>query len=112
MMKKLMLFLALSLLFSCTVIAEETVTITFWHSMSDTAGDVINACVDNFNETVGAEKGIRVEAIYQGSYNDAVQKMNSMIFARNLKDLPDVMQLDATGKVHADEYDQKRSGFQ
>ncbi len=98
-MKKLAILLILALLLGGVAVAEETVTITLWHCMSDTAGDLINAYVDAFNETVGAEKGIKVDAVYQGSYNDAVQKMNSMIFAGNLKDLPDVMQLDATGKV-------------
>ena len=77
----------------------ETTQIVFWHSMSDEAGRLIDAYVRQFNETLGREKGIRVEAVYQGTYAEAVTKMNSMLMNGQTQGLPDVMQLDATGKV-------------
>ena len=101
-MKKLTaLFFSLVLLLSvsgCT--AEETQTITFWHSMSENAGVMLDELVNTFNETVGKENGIRVDAIYQGSYTDATTKMNNMLSSNQENLLPDVMQLDATGKVN------------
>ncbi len=106
-MKKIALILALILLPFSFASAEEKVTITFWHCMADAAGDLINAYVDDFNATVGAEAGIHVEAVFQGAYNEAVTKMNSMIFGGNLKDLPDVMQMDATGKVSYSECEKR-----
>ena len=106
-MKKIALILVLLLLPVSFTSAEEPVTITFWHCMSDAAGDLVSAYVDEFNATVGAEAGIRVEAVFQGAYNEAVTKMNSMIYGNNLKDLPDVMQMDATGKVSYSECERR-----
>ena len=46
---------------------DEPITITFWHTRGSGANyDVLKACVDGFNSTVGAEKGIIVEEVYQG----------------------------------------------
>ena len=99
-MKKFMLLLALALfILSGNALAEEKTKIVFWHSMSENNGTVLEERVQAFNETLGAELGIQVESVYQGSYHDAVTKMNSMISTGNQKDLPDVMVLDATGKV-------------
>ncbi len=91
----------LLLLIPCAVTYgdDAKTVIVFWHSATDTAADRINAYVEEFNQTVGLENGIEVQSVYQGSYNDAVMKMNSMIYGTNTEDLPDVMQLDATGKV-------------
>ncbi len=75
------------------------VTITFWHSMSDKAGELVDKFVDDFNAGEGKSLGITVEAVFQGQYSDATTKLNSILSAQSLKDLPDVMNLDATGKV-------------
>ena len=50
-------------------------TITFWHSMGGVNGEAIDTLVDKFNKenTVG----ITVEAQYQGSYDDAINKLKS-----------------------------------
>ena len=94
------LLLALLLLAGLTACAQaETRKIVFWHSMSEEAGALIEDYVKEFNETVGLEQGIQVEAVFQGTYAEAVTKMNGMLANRQLDSLPDVMQLDATGKV-------------
>ena len=77
----------------------ETVKITLWHSMSEAAGELIEKYVQTFNETIGREKGIEATAVFQGQYAEAVNKMNSVLFGGQTDTLPDVMQLDATGKV-------------
>lgn len=101
-MKKLICFMLVMLLCmgaaGCT--AEETVNLTFWHCMSENAGVALGEQVRLFNETVGKEKGIYVEAIYQGAYTDATTKMNNMLGGNQTSLLPDVMQMDATGKVN------------
>ena len=92
--------LSLMLALGLTACARaETTRLVFWHAMSDAAGQLIDGYVKRFNETVGAEKGIVVEAVYQGTYAEAVTKMNSMLMNGQLDALPDVMQMDATGKV-------------
>lgn len=98
-MTALMLTLVMILsLCACTASAENT-KITFWHSMSDNAGVLMESYIQQFNATVGKEKGIEVELVFQGSYADATTKMNSMLNTNQTDTLPDVMQLDATGKV-------------
>lgn len=48
---------------------DDPITITFWHTRGSGANyDVLKACVDGFNSTVGAEKGIIVEEVFQGGY--------------------------------------------
>lgn len=94
------LILSLALLLSLTACAQaETTRIVFWHSMSEDAGVLIDGYVQDFNATVGAELGIQVEAVFQGTYADAVTKMNGMLSSGQEDALPDVMQMDATGKV-------------
>ncbi|MCQ4827545.1 ABC transporter substrate-binding protein [Hungatella sp. SL.1.14] len=51
------------------------VTITFWHSMGGVNGEAINMLVEQFNKENTA--GITVEAQYQGSYDDAINKLKS-----------------------------------
>lgn len=100
-MKKKILcaLIALLLMLSSCALAEDAVKITFWHSMSDEAGVLLKGYVDAFNQTVGAEKGIEVEAVFQGKYSDAVTKMNGVLNTARYGELPDVMNLDATGKL-------------
>ena len=50
-------------------------TITFWHSMGGVNGEAIDALVDKFNKE--NTFGIKVEAQYQGSYDDAINKLKS-----------------------------------
>jgi len=97
----LLLILALLLTAVPFSMAENAVTkITFWHSMSDEAGLLMDRFVADFNAGPGAAAGIEVEAVYQGAYADATAKLNSVLSAGNTAELPDVMQMDATGKVN------------
>lgn len=50
-------------------------TITFWHSMGGVNGEAIDYLVNKFDEE--NEDGITVEAVYQGSYDDAINKLKS-----------------------------------
>lgn len=50
-------------------------TITFWHSMGGVNGAALDYLVDKFN-TDNAQ-GIKVEAQYQGEYDDAINKLKS-----------------------------------
>ncbi|MDO4266378.1 MAG: ABC transporter substrate-binding protein [Eubacteriales bacterium] len=50
-------------------------SITFWHSMGGVNGEALTALVDKFNQE--NEYGIRVEAQYQGEYDDAINKLKS-----------------------------------
>ena len=101
-MKKLVsILLAVSLMAVSLVSLGEAapVSVTLWHSMTGEAGLVMDRLIASFNETVGKEKGILATAVFQGAYADATQKMQAVLNAGNAASLPDVMQMDATGKV-------------
>ncbi len=51
--------------------AEEPVTITFWHAMSGSRGEVVEELVASFNER---NPGIQVVAEYTGSYAETLTK--------------------------------------
>ncbi|MBQ7521080.1 MAG: extracellular solute-binding protein, partial [Clostridia bacterium] len=100
-MKKLLAFLltAALALGMASLAGAETVRIVLWHSMSEQAGVLMEEYVNRFNETIGKEKGIQVEAVFQGAYAESVTRMNGNLSNQQYDTLPDVMQLDATGKV-------------
>jgi sn-glycerol 3-phosphate transport system substrate-binding protein len=50
--------------------------ITWWHAMSGVNGEAINRIVKSFNES---GKGVQVEAIFQGTYDDLLAKLNTAI---------------------------------
>lgn len=50
-------------------------TITFWHSMGGVNGEAIDYLVNKFNTE--NTSGIKVETQYQGSYDDAINKLRS-----------------------------------
>ncbi|MFA9376468.1 MAG: ABC transporter substrate-binding protein [Lachnotalea sp.] len=58
-----------------TATNTDGVTISFWHSMGGVNGEAIQYLVDKFNSE--NKLGITVEAEYQGSYDDAINKLKS-----------------------------------
>ena len=104
-MKKLLswlLLLSLLLTLNGCVLAAEAEKIVIWHCLSDKAGQIMNDLIRDFNETVGKEMGVVAEPVFQGAYTDATTKMNNILSSDEdqIALLPDVMQLDATGKVN------------
>ena len=65
------------------VTIDEPITIEFWHSFSGTQIPVIDGLVEEFNETVGKEKGITVVAVAQGSGPQLYSKVIGAIKAGN-----------------------------
>ncbi|MVB10327.1 Bacterial extracellular solute-binding protein [Caprobacter fermentans] len=51
--------------------------ITFWYAWTDKIQENNVNLAKQFNETVGKEKGIEVDAQYQGSYDDVHQKLQA-----------------------------------
>ncbi|MDR3166983.1 MAG: hypothetical protein LBT93_03480, partial [Treponema sp.] len=65
------------------------VTISFWHSMTDEAGTEFESYIQEFNSTLGAEKGIIVESVFQGQYSDATAKLRPLLQNKQGDRLPD-----------------------
>ena len=90
-MKKLVaLLLSLCMLLSIgsVALADEPLTITFWYSLSGTAGEYIKTVVDNYN---ASQDKIFVDAQYQGTYTDSLLKFKGT----PANALPDVYQINA-----------------
>jgi len=51
-------------------------SITWWHAMSGVNGDALNKIVTGFNSS---QSKIKVEAIFQGTYDDLLAKLNTAI---------------------------------
>ncbi len=51
------------------------VTVSFWHAMGGVNGEAMDYLVNKFNEE--NTDGITVEAVYQGSYDDTINKLKS-----------------------------------
>ena len=90
------------LLLSLSVFAggssEDENTVTIWHSNSGMIGTAFDEIIERFNSTIGEEKGIYVEAIYQGAANDVLTKVKAAA-AVSTSTLPDIAQLDATAAL-------------
>jgi sn-glycerol 3-phosphate transport system substrate-binding protein len=50
--------------------------ITWWHAMSGVNGDAVNKIVDGFNKS---QSNVKVEAVFQGNYDDLLAKLNTAI---------------------------------
>ena len=59
--------------------AKEPVKITFWHYYNDAQKDALDEIVAEYNDTVGKEKQIIVEAVSLGSIEDITTKVESVV---------------------------------
>jgi len=50
--------------------------ITFWHAMTGVNNDALNKIVDGFNKSQSA---IKVEPVFQGTYDDLLSKLNTAL---------------------------------
>ncbi|MEK3726113.1 ABC transporter substrate-binding protein [Paenibacillus sp. FSL H8-0034] len=66
----------------------EKPTVKFWHSMGGKNKDYIDGMVKRFNES---QEKVKVEATYQGSYEETVTKLQQGVAA---KTAPDISMLD------------------
>jgi sn-glycerol 3-phosphate transport system substrate-binding protein len=68
--------------------AKGVTTITFWHSMKASNADALNTMVDAFN-TKNAGK-IKVNAVFQGEYDDVITKYKASVQQKQTPDLAQV----------------------
>jgi len=82
MLRKLMLVgLAAVMLFGMAAIAQEPVTIEFWHAMSSGHQPNLQKLVDDFH---AAYPYITVTLVYQGNYGALQGKIDAAVVAKNL----------------------------
>jgi sn-glycerol 3-phosphate transport system substrate-binding protein len=70
--------------------AEKT-NIVFWHSMGGNLGETINSLAEQFNDS---QDNITIEAQYQGTYEESINKLKASM---RTKSGPDLMQVFEAG---------------
>ncbi len=77
MRRRLTLLLTLSLMLSLTAasVFAAPVELTFWHSMGGVNGEAISKMVSDFNTEYEGE--IKVQVEFQGTYDDAINKIKA-----------------------------------
>ncbi len=68
--------------------AKGVTTITFWHSMKATNADALNAMVAAFNKQNAGK--IKVNAVFQGEYDDVITKYKASVQQKKTPDLVQV----------------------
>jgi sn-glycerol 3-phosphate transport system substrate-binding protein len=88
--------------------AQTTTRVVFWHSMGGNLGEtVVNAFVNRFN---ASRKDIQVEAQFQGSYDEAINKLRASIQSRavpavaQVYDIGTRFMIDSKGIVPVQEF--------
>lgn len=66
---------------------NKVIELTFWHAMGGKGGEAINKMVKDFNQS---HPNIKVTAQYQGTYDDALNKLKT---SEQSKAGPDIMQV-------------------
>ena len=84
--------MAASLAAPCSVSAAEKTTLTFWHAMGGTNGEVLQQIVDDFN---ASQDEIEIKAEYQGTNDDTITKLKAAM--QSDSGLPDVCQMYDVG---------------
>ena len=71
--------------------APKKVKVVFWYSLSGKIAEAIRGLVEEFNRT---HSDIEVEGIYQGSYDDSMNKLRTMILTNApMKTRPHIVQI-------------------
>ena len=84
--------------------AGGAVRVEYWHTMTGANETAINAVVQKFNETVGKDKGITVECIFQG--DDINEKLKTLYQAKDTANFPDCAMIANAGIPSIKDYEQ------
>lgn len=82
----------------------EAVKVEYWHTMTGANETAINSVVQKFNDTVGKEKGITVECIFQG--DDINEKLKTLYQAKDTANFPDCAMIVNAGIPSIKDYEQ------
>lgn len=69
----------------------DVIQLSFWHMFGGNAEEHIEDTIQEFNETIGEEEGIEVEAVYQGDGDDLMTALRAAVQANDVENLPDIV---------------------
>ncbi|MGL4798594.1 MAG: ABC transporter substrate-binding protein [Cellulosilyticaceae bacterium] len=70
--------------------AEGVTEVVFWHSANGATGEALEKVISTYNETRGADKGIKVNLVYQGY--EGTDKVLLAYQTKDIKNAPDINQ--------------------
>jgi sn-glycerol 3-phosphate transport system substrate-binding protein len=79
------------------LVPTEPTEVIFWHSISGDKELVLKEIVDAYNAGPGAEIGVTVNPIFQGSYDEFSTKLSASLQSGDVENLPDLVQLSSKG---------------
>lgn len=79
------------------LVPTEPTEVIFWHSISGDKETVLKDIIDKYNAGPGAEIGVTVNPIFQGSYDEFSTKLFASLQAGDVANLPDLVQLSSKG---------------
>lgn len=70
---------------------DGVIELSYWYSMDGTGGQIIEQQIANFNETIGAEKGIHVTGVYQDW--PGTNALTAAMTTDDVDNMPDVIHM-------------------
>ena len=83
---------------------ENPAKLTFWLSGSDRRNDAFVTMVDEFNTTLGTEKGIQIETVTYSSDNKLSKAYKELLKAKENTDLPNMIAVSESSDLLYDEF--------
>lgn len=82
---------------SSDLLPGEPTEVIFWHSMGGNAQEALEDIVEDYNNSIGKDKGVTITPIFQGAYDEASTKLAAVMQSDTQNELPDIMQLSSKG---------------
>ena len=83
--------------------SDDVIELVLWHNRSGTNGETVDGLIEKFNETVGAEKGIKVTSVRQD--DSIVSTFKTLLYANDMDNMPDLATLYAGDVEYASTVD-------
>jgi sn-glycerol 3-phosphate transport system substrate-binding protein len=71
--------------------------VNFWHAMTGRYAVLVDNIVNWYNATNGKKQKIYVKSVFQGAYDAITTKIQAALQSQNMKNMPDVIQLNSAG---------------
>lgn len=69
------------------------IELVLWHNRSGTNGETVDALVEEYNSTIGAENGVKVVSVRQD--DSIVSTFKTLLYAKDMENMPDLATLYA-----------------
>jgi len=79
--------------------SSQPTEVVFWHAMSGTLGKAVDQIVEEFNSS---QSQVRIKAVYQGNYDELLNKLKSSLGTSNAPTLVQVYEIGSRFMIDSD----------